>query len=354
MLRSDQILDAIGRYTTLLTELYRPADEHEKTLIAEMANARALKEHASNLMVVDLLRSMDHAKFCWDSDRAEYIDKLGGRLAKDLRVARALARTKQGAEWLLEKWTQLRWPLEANCVWTEAQRSVAFDLLGIEVEFRDQHPLVRPDADVATLTRVVDQEVGRLQDLMEERLLRSDETHQEAAKVGLTPEADSTTRNLMKHENRHWREFQRLKQELLEYRALRAATGAEPRDDAAASPVAPPTASDRKGPAPTPRPEPTAAERKFLNERWYYDTLTTYAEAPDEHECSEDPPAAEEPARAEARAPMPAAAPDQASAGSAANTMSEEAAARAREEQRSRHLRAEQRKARNKARRRRC
>jgi hypothetical protein len=57
------------------------------------------------MKLVDLQRCMDRALLSWDSDRRAYVDALGARLPKDpARIARALEGTKQGADWLIERW----------------------------------------------------------------------------------------------------------------------------------------------------------------------------------------------------------------------------------------------------------
>jgi hypothetical protein len=115
-----------------------------------MAKAAAQKEHASNLMVVDLMRSMERAELSWDSDRREYIENLGARLSRDpSRAASALERTNQGAAYTLQHWERLRWTLQANKVWSDELRPTALDLLGIELKYRADNPVLPPDADVA-------------------------------------------------------------------------------------------------------------------------------------------------------------------------------------------------------------
>ena len=52
--------------------------------------------------------------------------------------ARALRRTRQGADWLIERWEALGEVLRTNGGWDDAQRRLAFDLLGVPPELRRQ------------------------------------------------------------------------------------------------------------------------------------------------------------------------------------------------------------------------
>src|SRR5207302_6849310 len=106
------------------TEQFAPRTPYETWLVGQIARATVKLDRCEEMTLVDLQRCLDRAAFCWDSDRRAYVDNLGARLSKDpARVARALERTKQGTDWLLERWEGLGEVLHTNGAWDEPQRS---------------------------------------------------------------------------------------------------------------------------------------------------------------------------------------------------------------------------------------
>jgi hypothetical protein len=320
---------AIACKTAELTEIFEPVNDYERSQIAGMAKAAAQKEHASNLMVIDNMRSMERATICWDSDRREHIENLGAKLRRDpSRVAYALEQTKQGAEYKLRNWERLRWTLQANKVWSDEQESTALDLLGIELKYRADNPVLPPDADVAWQTRVVDREVKRLNALLEESLLKLDAADQACAKVGLSEEEDKTSRDLRKYEARAWRQYHAYKRELIEARTrivARAEAEAVIKSAREANMslrewLEHKAREDRKNRAPTPRPVVSKPAERYLTERWAYDSVVRYEpddeddELLDEQELPVDDgahnrPPADEPPQAGAAPADPVSAP---------------------------------------------
>jgi hypothetical protein len=289
---------AIECKTAELTEIFEPVNDYERSQVAGMARAAAQKEHASNLMVIDNMRSMERATICWDSDRREYIENLGAKLRRDpSRVAYALDRTKQGVEYKLRNWERLGWTLQANKVWSEEQKSTALDLLGIELKYRADNPVLPADADVAWQTRVVDREVKRLNALLEERLLKLDAAAQACAKVGLSDDEDKTSRDLRKYEARAWRQYHAYKRDLIEART-RVAARAEALEviksarDAKMSVhdwMEQQAREDHKNGVPTRRPVVSKPARRYLSERWYYDSVVRYEPDDEDDEFFDEP-----------------------------------------------------------------
>jgi hypothetical protein len=104
----------------------------------------------------------------WDADRSRRADELAARLRKDPeRVAPMIAKTPQGCDLMLRRWAGLASSLERHRTWTDAQRSMALDLLGVHPELRDAETPVDPgEGDVFEARRaVVAAEVGRLESL---------------------------------------------------------------------------------------------------------------------------------------------------------------------------------------------
>jgi hypothetical protein len=282
---------AIEQWTAQLTLLYRPTNDLEIMLIAAMARAAAKIDHAEKLKIIDVERCMERAVYAWDDDRMHHIHDLAGHLSSDCeRVARALSWSKQGVEYLARHWRGLRETLAATGGWDEAQKSLAFDLLGIRQEHRAGCPRLRPDADTAELAQLVESELARLQKRLDDFLLALDEADQAAAAVGMPVEEDGITKQLRRYELEARSQYNSAKRALLQGRA-RAAEAAQPSD----APVTPsagpaPAAAGKKkttGPCPTPRPRTSQSALNYLMERARLLSESTAARPAAEHEPAE-------------------------------------------------------------------
>ena len=134
----------------------------------------------------------ERAKHSWDSDRRSAAETLGGRLGrKPALVARKLKKTLQGCDWLLSRWRGLIRVLEVNSTWTDAQRSLAEDLLGTPHELRDAPDRPDPSSPLVTHPRIIaEAEVHRLEQLRSEELEPLDALDRAAAEswVKTTPD----------------------------------------------------------------------------------------------------------------------------------------------------------------------
>src|SRR5262249_59418306 len=85
------------------------------------------------------------AQLRWDADRRLAAEQLAAKLAKDpAQTSRLLRRTKQGCELLIERWEDLGRILREVGGWTDPQRGLALDLLGVPAELRDGTTAVDP------------------------------------------------------------------------------------------------------------------------------------------------------------------------------------------------------------------
>src|SRR5207248_4167318 len=101
--------------TAGFTAQFQPTTPYEDFLIVEMGRAAGKLDRCDQLMHVDLQRCHDRACFFWDSDRRNYIEDLGARLARDpRRIAAVLEQTKQGVAWILDNWMGLSDALTTN------------------------------------------------------------------------------------------------------------------------------------------------------------------------------------------------------------------------------------------------
>ena len=127
-------------------------------------------------------------------------DKTAARLSRDpFRISRALARTKQGAEWLLQSWIDLRAVLDVNGGWDEAQCELARTCLGFAKSCGDGGK-ISIGTDAAVLAAVVEREVNRLQGLLESSLIALDGGAQAMAMAGMPGEEDPETKKHRKYE----------------------------------------------------------------------------------------------------------------------------------------------------------
>ena len=118
------------------------------------------------------------ARTQWDADRRREADDLGSRPGKSPhRVARRIEATHQGCELMLEFWRGLASSLERHKTWTDAQRSLALDLLGVHPELRDAETPADPaEGDAFEARRaLVAAEVARLTALRDGALAERDD-----------------------------------------------------------------------------------------------------------------------------------------------------------------------------------
>jgi hypothetical protein len=86
------------------------------------------------------------AELCWDEDRRLAAEEMAARLARrPALIVRRLKKTRQGCEWLIERWRELSAVLEhgGGCDWNDAERSLVFDLLGAHAMARHCDPWAR-------------------------------------------------------------------------------------------------------------------------------------------------------------------------------------------------------------------
>jgi hypothetical protein len=127
----------------------------------------------------------------WDADRRREADDLAAKLGKSPHtIARRLEETPQGADLKIELWRGLSASLERHKTWTDAQRSLALDLLGVRPELRDAATPVDPaEGDAFEARRsLVAAEIDRLAAYREAVLLDSDARERALAETTLGAE----------------------------------------------------------------------------------------------------------------------------------------------------------------------
>jgi len=197
----ERLAIAIARLKNVLTEEFKPLSEYQVRMVVAMAIAWAKLDECHVQQEVNRLRAIDQAGLCWDSDRRAIIDNLGARLQKDCgRVSRALERTKQGVDWLLERLDGLELAIANHGGLDEVQYTLLLDVLGVQVELRNGgHTVPARTAGPALAARVRAQ-IERLEALQETALFDLDEARQHQAKAGLPFEADAEIKRLRRLE----------------------------------------------------------------------------------------------------------------------------------------------------------
>ena len=201
--------------------------------------------HKSALRVYEAGR----ARLSWDDDRRLDAEDLAAKLPGDpARVRRGLEQSLQGADWLIERWDALARIAGSGRAWSDPERSLALDLLGIPLSLRDgPAPVPTPAESQAALAL---SEHARLVRLCERVLISRDESERSLAVSGLSLSFSPAMLRLHRHEALWSREFHRA---FSEFRR----TCRRPTDDTPAprwSRIAPPSPPD---PASLPAPDPT-------------------------------------------------------------------------------------------------
>ena len=179
----------------------------------------------------------ERARTQWDADRRRQADELASRLAREPhKVARRIEGTPQGCDLMLECWRGLASSLERHKTWTEAQRSLALDLLGVRPELRDAETPVDPAGGDALEARraVVAAEVRRLESLRDGALRDRDAAERALAESTLGAELTRPLQFLHRYEMAALRREERARRRLDDARAAREADG--PARPAAAPP----------------------------------------------------------------------------------------------------------------------
>jgi hypothetical protein len=192
---------AIARLKDVLTDEFQPAGEYQRRLVVELAISWAKLDECRVQQEVNRLRAIDQAGLCWESDQRGIIDKLGARLQKDCgRVSRALERTKQGVDWLLDRLDGLELAIANHGGLDEVQYGLLLDVLGVLIELRNGGHSVPARTDGPALAARVRAQIERLEALQETTLFDLDEARQDQAKAGLPYEADAEIKRLRRLE----------------------------------------------------------------------------------------------------------------------------------------------------------
>ncbi len=192
------------------------------------------------------------ARLQWDDDRRRQADELALKLGKSPQsVARQLEATWHGAVLKIELWRGLGSSLERHKTWTDAQRSMALDLLGIHPDFRDAETPADPiEGDVFEARRtLVASEIARLETLRDDVLALRDDHERAMAESTVGAELTKPVQLMDRYERAAWNRCRWAWRKLDAARKARAVPQA---------PATPRRAAPTPPPAPRPAPAPPA------------------------------------------------------------------------------------------------
>jgi hypothetical protein len=123
----------------------------------------------------------ERAAVAWDDDRRLDVEEIAASWSRrPALIARRLTRTRQGCEWMIERWGALRAVAEAGVAWDEAQTKLALDLLGVPTELRNALAFEAAQPSAALAAR----EVELLERRLDRGLIDIEKTADIRAKIG--------------------------------------------------------------------------------------------------------------------------------------------------------------------------
>src|SRR5262249_21687812 len=131
VLPEDMAATVNARYADWFHAL-KPYHDIDEFFTKQVATDSVMFEGAQRYLVVQINLQAKAALQDWDEDRYQQALDLSAGLKTDpARASQRLRSFKQGAELLIERWESLAGSLERNGGWTEGQRRLALDLLGV-------------------------------------------------------------------------------------------------------------------------------------------------------------------------------------------------------------------------------
>jgi hypothetical protein len=143
--------DAVARRKAEWRGSFRIADARDEWLFEQAVVTSVQIDHCNGLESALHANLARRAAVCWDEDRRLEAEETAVGLSKRPALVRQrLRQTAQGCEWMIERWAYLGGVIEEGGTWSEAQKALAFDLLGVDPVLRDI-PLVEPEETGAEL-----------------------------------------------------------------------------------------------------------------------------------------------------------------------------------------------------------
>ncbi len=124
--------EAVGERVAALAETF----QFGPWLLKQVATVGLRVEHAQEMQEAARDRLALHASVDWEGGRRLEAATLGDQLAqRPAPILEQLLKTPQGCEWLISRWAMLAHAADRGA-WTPEQKTLALDLLGTPLEFR--------------------------------------------------------------------------------------------------------------------------------------------------------------------------------------------------------------------------
>jgi hypothetical protein len=250
---------------------YRPVNSTETDAIEAAAIAMTQLDHAFHEEQAARTRALIRAETGWDADRDAAAGRLGARLRLDPpAILPQLRQSAHGAAWLVERWRELLLPLEGGEDWDATSRKMALDLLGVSLAVRnlrtvvDPPPGASPAATILQRTRIVIEEIEKLEMFIDRVLLDLDDGDRALALANLRVVPDSETEKTMRYQSRLSRQ---LSAGLNRFHALRRHADANDPQNGETKPTEAQAPSAPEAPAVVRQPPPPADRSAHVVEK---------------------------------------------------------------------------------------
>jgi hypothetical protein len=197
MLFPEMMLPIIEKYYHQIAADLDPRNEYDDFIILEMARASAQLEAGVRMETADYARFLDRLRNQWPQYRSEMVDRNAARLPRAAEAAhRALVKTRQGAEYLVQNLQAMERTVAARGGLTAEQCQRVFDLMGIPPEQRDDPKRCPAGDDAVNLAAVIAAEIQTLETALETDLIAADRAERRNALNGHPVPPDAATRLL--------------------------------------------------------------------------------------------------------------------------------------------------------------
>ena len=149
------------------------------------------------------------AGHCWAEERKAVVAKAARALGRrPAETAMVLASSSPGCDWLIDRWRMLGFALDKVGEWSDEQRTMALDMLGVAADLRDlETPIDAPDgADALEFCQAfVDDQLERLIDRKDETLDDIEDDLREAVSLGYAVDLDPALALIRRYEAASYR-----------------------------------------------------------------------------------------------------------------------------------------------------
>jgi hypothetical protein len=254
----DDDTDAVAQRLEDWRSAYKPEGAAQEWLYTQLVVQSVRVDRCQREEATLRAYQAERASLCWDEDRQLAAEILGDGLANksSLTVAK-LRQTKQGCEWLLERWCGLGAVLARGGEWNRAQQQLALDLLGTPRLFRDRLEL--PET-AESRSEVVNAAIAAIEARLADALNGLDAHERCLTEEGREPRPSQALAQLRRYEAACMRKLEWAREQLRPGRRIRQPA---PNDQPAGT--AQPDA--KPGVPPAPEPAPAVAERPPFDAR---------------------------------------------------------------------------------------